>query len=246
MTCVQRHAEALVSDALLELIRGLAVQVKFASLEQVACTWLAGDLTRAEDALGGLVRSGLAERADIEVRTTPAQDRPLFAWTPDLADPTQDELTEVAARLAARSAGSFSAITVYRASRAAANLFGVRSSGFGCPCEWTHDYRLAETFLWYRANRPAEAARWLAEGAMPKWGKQVRRMKDPDAFLLDPEGRIERVIEIAGKYSASHLWNFHRHCAGGAHRRIAEACIHKGSRLPVLLYDRVEIGYELW
>jgi hypothetical protein len=81
---------------------------------------------------------------------------------------------------------------------------------------------------------------------MPKWGRQVKRMKDPDACLMDSSGCIERVIEVAGKYSVSHLQDFHRHCAGGAYERLANEAAETGARPPILPYDRVEIGYELW
>lgn len=235
-----------MTDALLKLLRDLTVQVKFASLEQFARGWLGGDLAQAKEVILLFARLGLVERADIEVRAIDELSAPLFYWSPDNVDPSVDEFEELADRLARRLCGQFHPVTVYYPTRSTANLFGLRPRGVGRPCEWTHDSLLTEVFVWYRTHRPAASVRWLAEGAMPMWGRQVKRMKDPDAFLIDSRGCIEQVIEVAGKYSVSHLRDFHRHCAGGAYERLADQAAETDGRPPILPYDRVEIGYELW
>jgi uncharacterized phage protein gp47/JayE len=135
---------------------------------------------------------------------------------------------------------------VYFAARPTANLFGVPEVGIGRPCEWSHDYHITEVYLHYRQTFPQQASRWQGEAARPKWGSRIPRMKDPDAFLLDSNGTIERVVEVAGKYSAAHLDDLHRHCAGEGFERVEAWRAQSATDYIRNPYDQIEIGYELW
>ena len=84
---------------------------------------------------------------------------------------------------------------------------------------WNHDLLLSAVYALYRRSRASAAARWLGEDALPKAGF---RIKDPDAFILNDEGRPVRAIESAGSYGAAQVAGFHEHCA------------------------RAGLGYELW
>ena len=50
---------------------------------------------------------------------------------------------------------------------------------------------------------------WVGEDTRPKAGY---RIKDPDAWLLDAQGRTICVIESAGRYSTQQIESFHEHC----------------------------------
>lgn len=232
-----------------EVLRALAVQIRRASLDQIARAWFSqteNPEATARHTLTKLLRGGLVEQATIEVRRSEAATRPLFKWQPGWSDPARAELEELAEELDRRWSDTFDAIEVYFASRTTANLFGITFVGVGKPCEWSHDHRITDVYSSYRQLLPEAVARWKGESAFPKYGKHVRRVKDPDAFLCDAEGRIQQVIEVAGRYSASHLMDFHRHCAGGGFERLAAWEEQRGLALSRNPYALVEIGYELW
>ncbi len=233
----------------LETLRMLAVQVNMASRVQVIRSYM-GLCEEPEKVCDGslrfLLRAGLIERATIEVRTAGPATKPVFVWQPDWGDPDRAELEELAESLAVRWSSPFEAVEVYIASRVAANLFGVRGAGVGRPCEWSHNFRLTEVFLHYREHSPDLLTRWVGEVAVTKWGKRVKHMKDPDAFLMDQRGQIERVIEVAGKYTADHLSDIHQHCGGEAYRRLNDLADENGADSSLHPYGRREIGYELW
>jgi hypothetical protein len=90
-----------------------------------------------------------------------------------------------------------------------ANLFA--SSAFRLPRleHRDHDVLLSSVYVHYRLHHPESAKAWIGEHVLPKAGY---RIKDPDAFLRTDDGRIIRVIEAAGRYSAEHIEDFHEHC----------------------------------
>jgi len=53
------------------------------------------------------------------------------------------------------------------------------------------------------------ASLWLGEHALSKAGFRV---KDPDAFLVDANRRVLKVIESAGRYGPQQVQSFHDHC----------------------------------
>lgn len=233
----------------LDVLKALAVQIKFISPEQLVRGWFAdlGDaLAQATQVLDYLRVQRLVERATIEIRSARPATEPVFTWRPGERDPSPRRLEDLAAHFAMRWTERFASVEVFRASRFAANLFGIRDTGVGRACEWSHDFRLTEVYLRYRRVSPEAVSHWQGESARLKWGKQVARMKDPDAMLLGPGGEIQRVIEVAGKYSTEHLADLHRHCAGGAYERIEAWQQGRGEALSRNPYSLVEIAYELW
>jgi hypothetical protein len=247
-----RNGEAMmtVNDALAwEMLRSLAVQIRRASIEQIARGWFRRQEcpeAAAREALKSLQRRGLVDQATIEVRSLPPSTKPVFEWRPGWTDPSPARLKKLAEEFDARWSSPFHQIEVFFASRRTANLLGVSYVGVDKPCEWTHDHQITEAYLAYRERVPDIAAQWIGELALPKFGKHVRRMKDPDAFLLDAGGRIAHVIEVAGRYSAEHLMEFHQHCAGGGYERLEAWQQHLGMALTNNPYELIEIGYELW
>ncbi|MDZ4689000.1 MAG: hypothetical protein SH850_28320 [Planctomycetaceae bacterium] len=153
-----------------------------------------------------LWRAGLVERHQINAHPLLAVDRPLFAWKPGAADPDPADVSRASRdrwQLAAQP------VEVYVATRLLANLFGSTARGLPKPEHRDHDLRLATVFVHYRQRHPRLARLWVGEHVLPKAGYQI---KDPDAFLRDPHGRIRRVIESAGRYDARQVESFHDHC----------------------------------
>jgi hypothetical protein len=71
-------------------------------------------------------------------------------------------------------------------------------------------------------------------------------MKDPDAFLVSPNGTASRILEFAGSYDAEHLAAFHEHCAGGGASRLADSGWGDDDNPFSQLYHPAGTGYELW
>ena len=98
---------------------------------------------------------------------------------------------------------------VVTATDQAARLFGSSAHGFPAANHRNHDLLLAAVYMHYRRTQPALAKQWLGEDAVPN---AERGIKNPDAFLIDDQGRIIRVIESTGRYSLRQLEAFHQHC----------------------------------
>jgi hypothetical protein len=233
----------------LEVLRALSVQVKYLTTEQIARGWC--DMGNHADessecVIESLRRSGLMEEETIEVYETPRPTQPLLEWTPGDPPPTAGQLHQLADLLATRWSQRLQAVQVFRASREAANVFGATTGeGKDRSSDWSHDLLISEVLLRYRAVHPVEVKDWIGESFVPKLGLTIKGMKDPDAFLI-VAGRIERIIEIGGKYSVEHLQALHEHCAGGAYRRLREFASSQGGRPVLRLYDQQSIPYEIW
>lgn len=232
-----------------DIVRTLATRVQFLTPKHVKLGWF-GEYNNAEassrNAVDWLLQRELIRTTTIEVRTTAPVTSPVFAWCPSAPEPSWDDWEDLAQRLANRWSRELTTVRVLYLGPRGAALFGVLDQGLGRPCEWSHDFLTTEVYIHYRSQRSMEVSRWQGEAARPKWGYKIGRMKDPDVMLIDKDGAIERVIEIAGKYSASHLYDLHRHCAGDACDRIEswiDDCQLDHFSNP---YYRQEIGYELW
>ena len=224
-----------------ELLRVLAIQVKYLTEEQTIRGWG----PQAGDAIAALQSTGLIVRETLEVYDVAAPRQPLYFWSPGQPAPTSQNLIELSDRLINRWRSRLQPQTVYRASREAANAFGARSNEPDRSSEWSHDLFLSEVFLHYRASHTEESACWFGESYFPKLGLTIKHLKDPDAFLLENRQAI-RVIEIGGKYSVEHLQALHDHCAGGAYRRVQEFASPTGSHSAHSLYAQKLLPYEIW
>ena len=223
--------------------------MKYLTADQIARGWFAGcdePESEAANLLDSLADSDLIIEETIEVYDAPRPARPLMAWRPGEPPPTPGRLNALAETLADRWSEHLRPVTVFHGSRNAANAFGAsiaetreRSS------DWSHDLLISEVLLRYRESRESEVKHWLGESFVPKLGLTIRGMKDPDAFLI-VDGRIERVIETGGKYTVEHLRALHRHCDGGAYRRLQEFASTNGGRQVLRLYDKQRIPYEIW
>lgn len=232
----------------LDVLRALSIQVKYLTIQQVATGWCtASDDPRASATriLDALAAADLIEEELLEVYDAPLPIRPIFQWQPGEPSPTIDSLRHVAELLASRWSDRLRPVTVYRASQSASNCFGARNTDTGRSCEWSHDLFISTVLLHYRKLSPEFGRNWIGEAALPKLGFSVRGMKDPDAFLIQ-YGRIERIIEIGGRYTEEHLQALHEHCAGGAARKLTEHARAGGGQQTLRLYENRHIPYEIW
>lgn len=232
------------------VMRALSVQVQGTTLDQIARMVFSHEqspLQRVEQALDRLTAAGLIESRAVETHPLEQLAKPLFVWKPGDPHPNDQKLKKLSHRACSRWTLPPVVQTIYVATQYAARSFGAFVDSWRVkPCEATHNIHLAEVFVYYSVRRPRMAAMWLGEGAFPKLGFDIKGMKDPDAYLINPTGTAERVIEFAGSYSADHLANFHSHCAGSAARKLSHFCrAHRSCHL-ARLYAPQGTSYELW
>lgn len=193
----------------LDLLETLACRVSVLSLAQaVALHWSAthhrGTPRRR---LLGLARGGWIVRRVVNAHPLLPVERPLFVWQPRDDEPDALRISRLARARWSRAARP---TEIYVASKRCASVFGSTAGCHAAMSHLDHDLRLAAVYVHYRLHHPALASRWIGEHALPKAGY---RIKDPDAFLRDDRGRVLRVIESAGRYSATQVESFHEHCA---------------------------------
>ena len=230
------------SEAEQEILRAITLQVRLLTLEQVARGWFSGDTHVAADCMKRLEAATLITCRTLEVAELEPRTRPLFSWRPNRPTPKR-ALKRVSSSALKRWRGDFISCQSFIAAPRAVRAFGAFSDLRRIrSCEVTHDFHLSEVFIHYRISRPRQAKLWLGEAAFPKLGRMLSRMKDPDAFLIGDEGKIEKVIEVAGRYTVEHLTDFHNHCAERAAARLSKGRTNCFSNM----YDAKGTRYEIW
>lgn len=232
------------------IMRALALQAPGMTFAQIAHGWFHhkhAAIEEAQRAVARLLSAGLIEARSVESHPLVPLERPLFSWKPGDSDPSLSRLSSTAQRARARWSAPLEAVTIYIASRFTARLFGAfLDAGRAKACEVTHNLHLSSLFIRYLTKRSKTAVEWIAEAGFPKLGFDIKGIKDPDAYLVTTEGKIERVIEVVGCYSEDHLAQFHRHCAGrGAAQLVRFAAGEKRSWL-AQMYAPQGTAYELW
>lgn len=196
------------SPIAVDLLETLTRRVPLISVAQLKALWRISPRNRRvlRRRVRRLCVAGLLEVHTINVQVlNPAG--PLFAWRSGADEPDPEMLSR---RSQERWQSPAVPTTVYVASRRVANLFGSTSAGLAKLEHRSHDLLLAGVYIFYRLRRPQQAALWIGEHALPKAGFQI---KDPDAFLIDGQGQVVRVIESAGRYRPCQIESFHEHCA---------------------------------
>lgn len=194
-----------------EIVAALCSKARFFCLKQVARDWWgeqSGDEKAARRRLLFLAGAGWLKKSTVLVRPLLQLERPVIEWKPYA--PAAD-FSAVSRVLQARWKEPASKTELFLASRHARAVFGGNAIGsIKNLCQTTHDLHVAEVFLFYRRTCPEAAHSWVSEDevAQKRKGKKL-----PDAFLKDDAGKIARVIEFGGAYSASRLSELHTHCA---------------------------------
>jgi len=192
----------------MDLLDALTLRVRLLTLRQVTeLWWPTGENQRcARRRLESLAAADLIEIHRVNAHPLLPVTNPLFAWKPGEVEP---DFEQMAGKCRNRWNRPAMPMTVCVAGRLAANLMGSTARGVPHRDHRNHDLRLASVYAAYRQQRPRLAAFWIGEHGLPKAGY---RIKDPDAFLRQPDGKLLRVIESAGRYNARQIQNFHDHC----------------------------------
>lgn len=198
-----------VSPTEVSILTALTAKVPFLTQEQAARTWWDGTPAgnaEAERGLQSLVRSRFLWSAAIEAHPELMLERPLFEWASGDSVPDCVALAQIARR---RFAARDTTHVVFLATTGAAKVFGGTPGKLKAPST-THDLHLAGVYLRLLRNAPEEAERWVSEATLaPDRTDQIL----PDAALLKPDGRLERVIEFVGSsYPPERLRNVHLDC----------------------------------
>lgn len=191
----------------LDIVETLTRRVRLLSFAQLQRGWWSETTSprTVQDRLSRLVKAGLLQRTVANVRCLTVT-RPLHVWRPGGKRPHAVRVSQQAHRRWPRTAAP---TELFFATKLAANLFGSHAGRFPKLEHRDHDLLLGDVFVFYRRQRPTEAPLWNGEDTRPKAGFRV---KDPDAFLLDANGKTVRVIESAGSYSPRQVESFHQHC----------------------------------
>ena len=192
----------------LDIIEALTRRIRLITAIEIARIWWpSSSPSRPRRRIRRLVEAGLMTKTRVNAHPAFEVVRPTVKWKPGRPHPNLDR---VAKKVQSRWNQPARPVTVYAASRLAANLWGSSAGRLPNRTHWDHDLLLARVYAHYRSAHPREAKRWVGEDCLPKAGY---RIKDPDAFLVDDDGRLTRVIESAGRYSVKQLESFHEHCA---------------------------------
>ena len=191
----------------LDIVETLTRRVRVLSLQQMMAIWWGGQRSSRESRrrIRRLIDGRLLQRTTVNAIAIRAS-RPLFTWRPDQPPLDSLPLSELA-----RSRWKQMAVPVdvFFASPEAASLFGSTAGSLPKVEQINHDLLLSDAYANYRQHQPQDAERWVGEDTLPKAGY---RIKDPDAFLVSPQGTTTRVIESAGAYGPKQISSFHEHC----------------------------------
>jgi hypothetical protein len=192
----------------LDIVETLTRRVTLLAIGQIVRIWwpTAGSPRVVRRRLRRLVAAGLIDCRLVNIHPILPLAGPLVSWTPEKPEPDAEA---IASSTRARWYTHCEPQEVYLATKLSANLFGSTSNRLPPLEHRDHDLLLAEVYTLYRERRPQEASLWVGEHALSKAGYRV---KDPDAFLIDPTGKCCRAIESAGHYDSTRIEEFHQHC----------------------------------
>src|SRR4051812_34587912 len=187
-----------------EILEALAGPCRLATPDQLARTFWPFSKSPGSDArrrLAALKDAGLIDTKIIMAHPEIELLEPVFSSPGD--DPK--DLGSVAYRVKKRWSQPLQATRVVIATPEAREMFGARPARATRRSETTHDLHLTAVYLHYRAHEPEAARRWVSGDELKIDGFE----KVPDAVILGDEGRIDRVIDFVGSYSAGKLKAMH-------------------------------------
>ncbi len=192
----------------LDILQTLTRRVRLLAMEQIRRIWWPkyGSARAARRRMLKLAAAGLVDRTIVNAHPLLPVEQPLAVWRQGNEEPNARRVSRQARARWRRPAKP---LEVFTATSRTASLFGSTATGVPNMLHRDHDLLLGQVFVLYRTRRPEEARRWLGEDALPKAGY---RIKDPDAFLIDADGRPGCVIESTGRYAARQIVAFHAHC----------------------------------
>lgn len=225
----------------IDILEALTHKVRVLTTEHIVLGWWQG-MEQARGEVERLMKRfdqlGLVER--LQVFAHPYVDflPPQYTWRPGDPDPSDEQIEALANFFQGRWNQPEIKFEVYVATRRTANIMGSYAKDPPEDAQWTHDLHVG--MLYARMKRDIEKGKFVlpggttqivGEGALPKLGKQINHMKDPDLFWVDERGQATWVHEFAGGYDRKHLHELHTHFCGGAYKKLCERFPDRQQRL---------------
>ena len=190
------------------LLRALVLRVRLFSQRQIIDHWF-GDLSNTRRRLSRLAQYDWLHRDVVLARPTPLLSAPLVSGKPGQSAP---EATQVAWQCQNRwrKRPVRQCVVWIATDKTAQAMGGSRRGSLKHRTQATHDLGVAGVWLRFREISPLLAETWHSEDLMA-WMRRGEKL--PDAFLLNPAGAVDWVIEFGGDYDAARVAAFHQDCA---------------------------------
>lgn len=203
------------------VLQALGRCVRVLTAEQIASGWFDCDCDLAEETLTPLSDGSLIERHRVFAHPLIEISPPVFHWKPGDPTPSDEQFADLAAHFQGRWTEPVEPIDVYVATRTGVNVVGGYAPDPPETEQWTHDIHVGEMLInLIEENSTDVVESIVGEAALPKLGKDIKWMKDPDMFVVDENGSALQVLEFAGAYDEKHLRDLHKHCSGEAHQKL--------------------------
>jgi hypothetical protein len=154
-----------------------------------------------------LQERGFLQRGTVAVRR-PEFASPVSIWQPGDATPAAGPLAWKLQKRWKRI--SPQVITVWWGTSEAARLMGGVGGRLRQPLQVAHDLGVTDIYLRYLAAGEQDGE-WMGEDDYRSEHRPSRKVKVPDAVLLNAADDIERVFEFGGAYPARRVREFHRY-----------------------------------
>ena len=192
-----------------EIIRALALYVRYISQSQIRAHWFENDAANARRRMKQLQSMGYIQRVELRARALPPLKRPLIQWQPGQDTPNFSQAAyQCRSRWKLRPVKSCIA---YLATQSASQRYGGRMTGeVKKEIQATHDLGVTQMWLQLDITRPEWADAWRGEDLM---ASTRRGQKLPDGFIVDREGKTICAMEFGGSYDQQRIQEFHDDCA---------------------------------
>ena len=197
-----------VTDRDEEILHALSTKVRLLSLRQTTEHWFDGDVSNTRRRMRRLTEADFVKRMSVTAKPLPVLSGPVISWQPGDASPNFGKASYwFRNRWTGRPVRQCSS---FIATRHAAQMFGGRVAGdLKHPMQATHDLGVTQVWLQLDKAKPEWADDWVGEDLM---AHTRRGEKLPDAFLVDGNGQVTRVIEFGGAYDEQRVREFHLDC----------------------------------
>lgn len=218
----------------IEILETLGLKVRVLSDEQLATGWLsdAAATAEAEKLMQPLCEVGLVERREVYAHPLLEMNKPVVHKRP--GDPllTDEQVNQLAQYFSDRWGKEEQRFVCFIATRLGASYVGSHILDPPSHEQFSHDLHVAQLFVNFKQANESEAMRFVVgEGMLPKLGRVIARMKDPDLFVVDEHAQAKQIIEHAGSYPAEHIRDFDVHCSGEAHAKLVKRFPNRRYRL---------------
>ena len=192
----------------LDFLETLTCRVSMFTLRQIAGVWWPNERNpnRVRRRLSRLAKAGWINRHVVNARAPLWPLCPLFGWRPGGEAP---DANHIASAIRSRLLQAPRPTEIFVASPLAANLHGSIAPRLS-PHRRDHQLRLAAVYVHYRTKLPDLDGLWSNQDSRPSTADETSEF---NALLTDKDGRPLRAIQVAGRWAAVRILDFHDHCA---------------------------------